>query len=82
MNLIERIVVDPQVCHGKACIAGTRIPVAVILDNLAAGLSEDEIMKSYPALKSEDIRAALVYAAELVRERHVSLVSGGPRAQT
>lgn len=56
-------------CHGKACIRGTRVPVSVILDNLAAGHDADEIVGSYPSLRAEDIRAALAYAAELARER-------------
>lgn len=67
----ERITVDPSVCHGKACIKGTRIMVSVVLDNLAAGVKEDEILKSYPSLKEEDIHAAISYAAELARERVV-----------
>lgn len=76
MSLIQRVTVDPQLCHGQACIAGTRIPVSVILDNLAAGLSSAEILENYPALKSEDILAALTYAALLARERHVPLDQG------
>ena len=64
MNWQERISVKPDVCHGRVCITGTRIMVTVILDNLAEGLSEAEILTSYPTLKSEDIRAALRYAAE------------------
>ena len=73
MNWRERIAVDPLVCHGKACIKGTRIMVSVILDNLAEGISEGEILKSYPSLKPEDIKAAISYAAELSRERLVSV---------
>jgi len=73
MNWRERITVDPKVCHGQACIKGTRIPVAVIMDNLAAGLTPEEILESYPALKLEDIRAAINYAAELTRERVVEV---------
>ena len=73
MDWRERITVDPLVCHGKACIKGTRIMVSVILDNLADGVNEDEILKSYPSLKPEDIKAAIAYAAELSRERQVSL---------
>ena len=65
MNWRARITVDPFVCHGKACIKGTRIMVSVILDNLAEGISEKEILKSYPSLSSEDIRATITYAAEL-----------------
>jgi uncharacterized protein (DUF433 family) len=73
MDWKKRIVVDPLVCHGKACIKGTRIMVSVILDNLADGLSEKEILKSYPSLISNDIKAAIAYAAELSRERLVSV---------
>jgi len=76
MSLLERISVDPLVCHGKACIKGTRIMVSVILDNLAAGVSQDEILKSYPSLKPEVIQAALMYAAELTRERLVPVMAG------
>ncbi|MPZ48736.1 MAG: DUF433 domain-containing protein [Dehalococcoidia bacterium] len=72
MDWRDRIVVDPAIAHGRACIKGTRIMVSVILDNLAAGLDEAEILKSYPTLKSEDIRAAISYASELARERIVS----------
>ena len=48
MDALERISVDPDVCHGKACIKGTRIMVSVILDNLAAALTPEDIIKSYP----------------------------------
>ncbi|HHT9125215.1 MAG TPA: DUF433 domain-containing protein [Candidatus Brocadiia bacterium] len=71
MNWRERITVEPLVCHGKACIKGTRIMVSVILDSLAEGASEEEILKSYPSLHPEDIKAAISYAAELSRERVV-----------
>ncbi|WP_349256326.1 DUF433 domain-containing protein [Rubrivirga litoralis] len=73
MNWREHITVDPQVCHGKACVRGTRVPVAVVLDNLAAGLSSDEITRSYPAVSAEAIRAALAYAADLAGERVVAV---------
>ncbi len=73
MNWRERIIIDPRICHGKACIKGTRIMVSVILDNLAAGASYHEILNSYPSLSSQDIHAAIAYAAELARERVVSL---------
>lgn len=73
MDWKERITVDPLVCHGKACIKDTRIMVSVILDNLAEGLTKEEILKSYPSLNAEDIKAAISYAAELSRERLVSL---------
>jgi uncharacterized protein (DUF433 family) len=63
MNWRERISVDPAVCHGQACIKGTRIMVSVVLDNVAAGVGVDELLKSYPTLTGEDIQAALEYAA-------------------
>lgn len=73
MSWQDLISTDPNVCHGQACIKGTRIPVSVVLDNLASGLAEDEIIQSYPALTREGVRAATAYAAELARERIVAL---------
>jgi uncharacterized protein (DUF433 family) len=57
--------------HGTACLRGTRVPVSVVLDNLAAGDSAERILDQYPSLKAEHIAAALAYAAELARERIV-----------
>ena len=76
MGWQDRITVDPQVCHGKACIEGTRVMVSVVLDNLAARVSRDEILKSYPSLSGEDIEASIAYAAEIARERVVPLSPG------
>ncbi|MFO0871101.1 MAG: DUF433 domain-containing protein [Pirellulales bacterium] len=76
MKWQDRITVDPHVCHGKACIQGTRVMVSVILDNLAAGVSRDEILRSYPSLQDQDIDASIAYAAELARERIVPLAPG------
>ncbi len=73
MNYLDRITVDPNICHGKACIAGTRIPVSVILDNLSSGSTYDEIINAYPSITAEDIRAALRYATLLTRERVISI---------
>lgn len=73
MNKFERISINPKICHGRACIRGTRIMVSVILDNLASGLSSEEILKSYPTLNLEDIQAAISYGAELSRERIVQI---------
>jgi uncharacterized protein (DUF433 family) len=64
----ERIAIDPNVCHGKPCIKGTRIMVSVVLDYLRAGESREEILRQYPTLTAEDIDAVLDYAAWLVRE--------------
>ena len=63
MNWRERISVDPKVCHGKACITGTRVMVSVVLDNLAAGESAEAIIKSY-RITAGDVQAATQYAAE------------------
>ncbi len=73
MNWSDYITVDPEVCHGQACIKGTRIMVSVILDNLADGLSVEEIVANYPGLAPEAVRAAIAYAAELSHERILSL---------
>ncbi|MCR4441893.1 MAG: DUF433 domain-containing protein [Peptococcaceae bacterium] len=73
MDLLQRISVNPEICHGKACIAGTRIMVSVILDNLASGMSRKEILKNYPSLQPEDIDAALAYAALLAKERSLAI---------
>ena len=72
MDWRTRISTDPDVCHGKACIAGTRIMVSVLLDNLAASADVAEILRLYPSLRAEDVAAAIAYAAELARERLVS----------
>lgn len=67
-NWRDRISVNPAVCHGRACVRGTRIMVSVLIDNIAAGVPRDEILRSFPALHDADIDAALAYAAELTRE--------------
>ena len=71
-NWRERVSVNPAVCHGTACIRGTRVMVSVILDNIAAGVDRAQILAGYPSLRAEDIDAALAYAAELVREGAIS----------
>ncbi len=71
-NWRDRIVVDPQICHGKPCIKGTRIMVSVILDNLAEGMTPEEIVEEYPPLTLDDVKAAIAYAAELVREEELT----------
>ena len=73
MNLADYISVDPEICHGRACIKGTRVMVSVILDNLADGLTSEEIMGSYPSVSRQAIQAALAYGAELAHERVVDL---------
>ena len=73
MNWREHVTADPNICHGQACVRGTRVLVSVVLDNLAAGVPEREILKSYPRLTPEAIQACLAYAAELAREELVGL---------
>ena len=67
--MFERISIDPKVCHGEACIKGTRIPVHLIVGMLANGDSMDELLEDYPSLEREDILACLDYAAALAEEQ-------------
>ncbi|WP_420840320.1 DUF433 domain-containing protein [Argonema galeatum] len=67
----ESISINPKVCHGKPCIKGTRIMVSVILDNLAEGLTPEEIVAEYPPLILKNVRAAISYAAALAREEEL-----------
>lgn len=67
--MIERISVNPEICHGQACIKGTRIPVHQILHMLANGDTVDELLAEYPSLSREDIFACLEYAASLTEEQ-------------
>ncbi len=69
--LLHRVSINPDICFGKHCIKGTRIWVFLILDFLASGETEADILAAYPALQAEDIRAAIAYAAEIARERIV-----------
>jgi uncharacterized protein (DUF433 family) len=73
MKWQDYITVDPTICHGKACIKGTRIMASVILDNLAAGMTPNEIMQSYPSLPTHAIQATIAYAADLAREWVVAM---------
>lgn len=73
MDLLERIRGDPAIRSGKPCIAGTRITVYDILEYLAGGMSEEELLEDFPSLCQEDIRAALHFAA--ARERRLAASS-------
>ena len=66
--MLNRISTDPHICHGQACIAGTRIPVYIILNLLAAGETPENILKTYPRLSDEDIQACITYAGKLATE--------------
>jgi uncharacterized protein (DUF433 family) len=71
MTTFPRITVDPEQMDGLPCIRGLRIPVATVVDMVASGMSEDEILRDFPDLEREDIRESLRYAAAAVRERQL-----------
>lgn len=67
--MFKRISIDPKICHGQACIKGTRIPVHQILHMLANGDTIDDLLEEYPSIKRKDILACIEYAAELTEEQ-------------
>ncbi len=73
--MLNRISIDPRICHGKPCIKGTRVPVFVILGALASGMTYEEVSDDYPPITNDDIKAALYYAALLANEEEVALRS-------
>jgi uncharacterized protein (DUF433 family) len=72
-ELLKRISVDPTVCFGRPVIRGTRIWVALLVDNLAEGVPEADLLAAYPQLEQADVRAALAFAAEMTRERIIPI---------
>jgi len=72
MDWHNHIKVDPNICHGKPCVSGTRVMVTTILDNLAEGIEKPEIIKNYPSVTEKDINAVMKYAADLANERIVA----------
>jgi uncharacterized protein (DUF433 family) len=76
-RLLERISIDPEICGGKPCVKGTRIWVSLILDFLASGMTESQLLAEYPQLVHEDVLAAIAYGAEASRERVVPVPMGG-----
>jgi uncharacterized protein (DUF433 family) len=73
-DLLQRITLNPEVCHGKPTIRNKRYPVELILDLLSAGMTHQEILDDYPALEDDDIRACLVYATRLTRIKSIHRV--------
>ena len=71
--MLDRIAIDPKVCHGQPCIRGMRMPVYVILALIAAGMSTEEILEAYPYLEAEDIKQSQEYASLLAREQTITL---------
>jgi uncharacterized protein (DUF433 family) len=74
--LLQRIAIDPDICGGKPCIRGTRLWVSLLLDNLASGMTEEELRAEYPQLTHEDVLAAIAYGAEAARERIIPIPVG------
>jgi uncharacterized protein (DUF433 family) len=72
----DRVVIDPGIHHGDPCIKGTRVPVSVIVGSIADGMSVSEVLDAYPQLTTEDIRAALAYAAEVLRHELIVPMAG------
>jgi len=72
MSFIDKIELNPKVCGGKPVIKGTRIPVSVILDQIATGESWDSIIGGFPELRKDDIQAALLYASALLEHTEVT----------
>ncbi len=73
MEYLDRMTINPEICHGKACIRNMRWPVDVILDMLSSGMSSIEILEDHPELEKEDISASLQYAKLLVSGTNVTL---------
>ncbi len=73
-DLLQRITLDPEICHGKPCIRNLRYPVEVILELLSAGMSSDEILADYEDLESEDILAVLAFATRLSQIKRVETI--------
>jgi uncharacterized protein (DUF433 family) len=75
LNIFDRIEINPEVCNGKPVIKGTRIPISVILDQIAEGESWEKILVGYPELKREDLQAVLFYAKESIDHTEVRVVN-------
>jgi uncharacterized protein (DUF433 family) len=74
-NLLSRITVDPNICHGKPCIRGLRYPVEFLLELLSSGMTAEQILADYPDLEADDLRAACAYGARLTRINRVEPVT-------
>ena len=73
-QLISRITINPEICHGKPTIRNTRYTVDLILDLLSAGMSEVEIIEDYPALEAADIKACLTFASQLLKVKSIQRI--------
>ena len=68
-NLLDRISINPKICHGQPCVRGTRIMVWLVVEYLAGGDGIEAVLEAYPSLTREDVKACLAFAAEMTRER-------------
>lgn len=75
-DLLQRITVDPEICHGKPVIRGMRYPVETLLELMASGMSHEEILEDYPDLERDDLLAALQFASQFMRLKKVELLAG------
>jgi uncharacterized protein (DUF433 family) len=71
LDLLSRITIDPQICHGKPCVRGLRYPVEFLLELLSGGMTAEQILADYPDLEPDDLRAVYAYAARLSRVQRV-----------
>ncbi|HEY5406688.1 MAG TPA: DUF433 domain-containing protein [Ginsengibacter sp.] len=74
-DLLKRITINPEVCHGKPTVRNMRYPVSLILDLLSAGMATEEILIDYPALEKEDVQACLLYASRLSETKTIHKIS-------
>jgi uncharacterized protein (DUF433 family) len=74
-NLLSRITVGPNICHGKPCIRGLRYPVEFLLELLGSGMTAGQILADYPDLEADDLRAACAYGARLTRVNRIEPVA-------
>lgn len=74
-NLLSRITVDPNICHGKPCVRGLRYPVEFLLELLSGGMTLEQVLADYPDLEADDLRAAFAYGARLSRVKRVEPVA-------
>ncbi|MGA2870060.1 MAG: DUF433 domain-containing protein [Verrucomicrobiota bacterium] len=74
-NLLSRITVDPNICHGKPCIRGLRYPVEFLLELFSSGMTAEQILTDYPDLEADDLRAACAYGARLTRINRIEPVA-------
>jgi uncharacterized protein (DUF433 family) len=74
-DLLERITIDPAICHGKPTIRGLRYPVELILDLIASGMSFDEILEDYPDLERADLSAVLAFARRVIEVKRIDFAA-------